>query len=229
LRALQSCLTLGCLRTVLTPLFYPHSISATSNTDLKPAYIQTIATNIKLLLIMKRLLLYTIKSIITNPAILGWGILFMLFWGIMGAYVEGPSLISQLSSSLKQAPTTIQHNTEQTVYLQYTSGWYADLVILSLSAIGTGVAFILYYQTGTLPYLIRYSKLTTTTYFTSLYSGNLIASFILEALLTAVTVYMFSNNGVGISATPSKIEIIILTILLSSIFFVYSRHSSTSL
>jgi len=144
----------------------------------------------------------------------------MLFWGVIGAYVEAPSFISQLSSSLKQVPTAIQHSIEQMAYLQYTSVWYVDLVILSLSSIGTGVAFILYYQTGTLPYLIRYSKLKTSTYFISIYSGNLIASLILEALLTAMTVYMFSNNSVGISVSPSKIEIIIPTILLGSIFFV---------
>jgi len=164
---------------------------------------------------MKRLLLYTIKSILTHPGVIGWGVLFVLFWDVAGAYLQAPSFIHQLPSSLQQFPS-IEHS----IYLQYTSTWYASLVILSLSSVAMGVAYILYYQTGTLPYLIRYSKLTTTTYFTSLYSGNLIASLILEALLTAVTVYMFSNNGIGISAIPSKIEIIILTILLSSIFFV---------
>ena len=138
----------------------------------------------------------------------------MLFWGIIGAYVQAPNFISKLPSSLKQA------GMEETVYLRFTSVWYATLIILSLSAIAVGIASILYYQTGTLPYLIRYSKLGASTYFASLYLGNLVASFILEALLTISVVYMFSNNGIGISATPSKLEIIIPTILLSSIFFI---------
>ena len=171
---------------------------------------------------MKRLFLYTIKQILMHPGVIGWGILFILFWGVIGAYIGGPQLVNQLlsSPSLKDAPATVQQSVEHMVYLQYTSGWYANLVIMSLSAIATGVASVLYYQTGTLPYLIRYSKLKTSTYFISTYSGNLIASLVLEALLTAVTVYMFSNNSVGITATPSKIKIIIPTILLGSIFFV---------
>jgi len=171
---------------------------------------------------MKRLLLYIIKSILTNPQLLGYGILFILFWGVIGAYVEAPSFIHQLSSSLSKdnVPTAIQNSIEQTAYLQYTSDWYADLVILSLSSIATGIASVLYYQTGTLPYLIRYSKLKASTYFTSLYSGTLIASFILEALLTVAVVFLFSNNGIGIAVTPSKVEIIILSIILASIFFI---------
>ena len=159
---------------------------------------------------MKRLLLFTVKSIITNPQLLGWGILFDLFWGVLGAYVMGPSYVKSLNLPSAE---------KQTAYLYYTSVWYADLVIMSLSAIATGIAFMLYYQTGTLPYLIRYSKLKTSTYFISMYSGSLMASFLLELLITATTVFMFSNS-VGISVTPSNIGIIMLTIILGSIFFI---------
>jgi len=165
---------------------------------------------------MKRLLLYTIKSVLTNPAIIGWGILFMLFYGIVGAYFEAPSFIHQLSSSPQQVSPAYQH----IEYLQYTSGWYTDLVIISLSSIATGIAFTLYYQTGTLPYLIRYSKLKISTFFTSIYSGNLIASLLLELLLTAVITLMFSNNGVGIGVSPSNVGILILAIVLGSLFLV---------
>jgi len=164
---------------------------------------------------MKRLLLYTIKQILTHPGIIGWGVLFVLFWDVAGAYFQAPSFIHQLPSYIQQFPS-IEHS----IYLQYTSTWYASLVILSLSSVAMGVAYMLYYQTGTLPYLIRYSKLTTTTYFTSLYSGNLIASLILELLLTVAATLMFSHNGVGITVTPSNIGIIILAIVLASIFII---------
>jgi len=163
---------------------------------------------------MKRLFLYTVKRTLTSPALLGWGILFALFWGVIAAFVGAPSFISQLSSF--HLPSAIEH----TEYLYYASGWYADLVILSLSAIATSVAVTLSYQTGTLPYLIRYSKLKTSTYFTSMYSGSLIASLILELLFTAIITLMFSYNGVGITVTPSNIGIIILAIILGSIFII---------
>ena len=68
-------------------------------------------------------------------------------------------------------------------------------------------------------FTVRYSKLKTSSYFTSMYSGNLIASFVLELLLTTVSALMFSHNGVGITVTPSKIGILILTIILASLFF----------
>ena len=158
---------------------------------------------------MKRLLLYTIKRILTSPQIIGFGVLFDLFWGVLGAYVMAPS---QFSHSLVAE--------EQSGYLYFTSVWYADLVIMSLSAIATSITFILYYQTGTLPYLIRYSKLKTSTYITSMYSGGLIASLILELLISVTTVLMFSYNGVGITVTPSNIGIMILAIILASIFFI---------
>jgi len=163
---------------------------------------------LKLLLLMKMLLLYTIKAILTNPQLLGWGILFDLFWGVMGAYVIAPHVFSDVPPSEKP-----------TAYLQYTSIWYADLVIMSLSAIAVSITMMLYYQTGTLPYLIRYSKLKTSTYFISMYSGSLIASLILELLITITTVLMFSNS-IGVAVTPSSIGIIMLTIILGSIFFI---------
>lgn len=47
---------------------------------------------------MKRLLLYTIESFLTAPQFWGWGILFVLFWGAIGAYFEALSFISQLLS-----------------------------------------------------------------------------------------------------------------------------------
>ena len=47
---------------------------------------------------MKRLLLYIVKSILTSPQIIGYGILFTLFWGVIGAYLEASSFISELSS-----------------------------------------------------------------------------------------------------------------------------------
>jgi len=169
---------------------------------------------------MKRLLLYTIKSILTHPGIIGWGVLFVLFWDVAGAYIQAPSFIKELSSALNQVPPEYQHSLEQTYYLRYASTWYASLVILSLSSVAIGVAYMLYYQTGTLPYLIRYSKLKISTYFTSLYSGNLIASLILELLLTAAATLMFSNNGLGMTVTPSNIGIIILAIVLASIFII---------
>ena len=161
---------------------------------------------------MKRLLLYTIKRTLVNSTMLSMAILFVLFWGVIIAYLEAPSFISQLQH--------VSLAFKNTVYLQYTSVWNASLVILSLSTIAVGIAYILYFQTGALPYLIRYTKLKASTYFASLYSGNLIASLILELLLIAIITLMFSHNGVGIAVTPSNIGIMILAIILGSIFFI---------
>jgi len=162
---------------------------------------------------MKRLFLHTIKGTLSHSQILG-SFIFVLVLALIVAYAMAPSFISQLSSS--HLSLTVKH----IEYLQYTSGWYAGLVILSLSFIATTVAFSLSYQTGTLPYLIRYSKLKISTYFISIYSGNLIALIILELLFTAITVVMFPYNGLGFTVTPSKIEIIILFIILSSMFII---------
>ncbi|BFI74450.1 hypothetical protein [Sulfurisphaera ohwakuensis] len=91
-----------------------------------------------------RLQIYLTRRLLTNPAVVGWGLLFMLFWAALGVFVESASLSSHLSIE---------------VYEFYTSSWYGVLVLLSFSSIGVSISYIIAYHTGSIPYLLRYSKM----------------------------------------------------------------------
>ncbi|QXJ29093.1 hypothetical protein J5U23_01962 [Saccharolobus shibatae B12] len=158
---------------------------------------------------MKRLFTYIVKRTLLNPNLIGWGILYIVFWGIIGAYIMAPGF-------LKEIPFT----NEKIIYQNYVAVWYSDLVILSLSALAVSIAFILFYQTGTLPYLLRYSKLKASTYVLSIYLGFLVVGLIIELLMTAVIPFMFSNNGTGIITYPSEIPTLIPILILGSLFFI---------
>ncbi|WP_338598460.1 hypothetical protein V6M85_07565 [Sulfolobus tengchongensis] len=158
---------------------------------------------------MRRFLIYIVKRLLLNPNLVGWGILYILFWGSIGAYLMAPSFI-------KQIPTAYISK----VYQSYVASWYADLVTLSLSALAVSVAFMLFYQTGTLPYLFRYSRLKESTYIVSVYSGTLIAGLAIELSLTGLISVIFSNNGIGITIYPHEFYILIPFILLANLFFI---------
>lgn len=108
----------------------------------------------------------------------------------------------------------------KTIYPNYVAAWYSDLVILSLSSLAVSVSYAIFYQTGTLPYLLRYSKLRADTYIISLYLGFLVVGLVIVLLMTAVIPFMFSNNGIGIITYPSQIHILIPISVLGSLFFI---------
>jgi len=148
-----------------------------------------------------RLLLYMVKRLITNPYNVGWSILFMLFWVLMGAYV--------LSSNV---PKIV--NAEKF----YTAAWAGVIELLVLSSSSMTLTIILNYQTGGLPHLLRYSKLTPTYYIASLYSSNLIMQ-IVYSLILIIAVYTTFSNHFGINLYPKNVLLIVITLVISSLFF----------
>ncbi|BCU69744.1 ABC transporter permease [Stygiolobus caldivivus] len=158
-----------------------------------------------------RLLNYTVKRLLTNPYILGWAVLFTALWAFMGAYIFS-SGITALKSSL--TPTLYQ----EAVYY-YTAGWAGGIVIFSLGAFSTTLTSVLFYQTGSLSHLFRYSKLTPTYYVIAIYVGSVIASTVIGGVLIALVYFMFSNEF-GFSVYPKSLVTLLPYILLSSFFFV---------
>ncbi|MEM1645261.1 MAG: hypothetical protein QXL96_05245 [Ignisphaera sp.] len=135
--------------------------------------------------------------------------IFVLFWSFLGAYII-------VGNFLKYIPQPYINE----VYPNYVAGWYADLIIISMSSIGVSIAYILYFQTGTLPYLFRYSKLTPSSYLASMYLGLISSSLIIELLLTLSVFLMFSNNGVGVIVAPANIPYILLSLILAGLFMI---------
>ncbi|BCU66752.1 hypothetical protein HS7_01890 [Sulfolobales archaeon HS-7] len=158
-----------------------------------------------------RLLYYLIRKLLTNPYVLGWSIAFTLFWVFMGAYVFSTD-IAYLNPSV---PLQYYH---ETVYY-YTAGWTGSIVLFSLGSFCTTLTSILYYQTGALSHLFRYSKLTPVYYLSSIYAGSVISSVVIGGLLTAIT-YMIFSNKFGFNVYPKALMTLLLYIVLSSVFLV---------
>ncbi|NON61471.1 hypothetical protein [Acidianus sp. RZ1] len=155
---------------------------------------------------MKKLVLYIVKRFLTSKPLIGWGILLTFFWIFVGAYLE--------SSSLNSVPTSIFKE----AYYTYTTNWFMFAIIYSLSALATTVSNTITYQTGSLPFLFKFGKLTPRKYLASVYVGVEIVSLVIGLLMTAFTTILFSTNGKGVFVYPANIPITILAILLAGFF-----------
>ncbi|MBB5254321.1 hypothetical protein [Sulfurisphaera ohwakuensis] len=150
-----------------------------------------------------RLQIYLTKRLLTNPYLIGWGILFMIFWAIIGAFVESGAIPSNLP---------------QEAYKFYTSGWYGVLVLLSFSAIGVGLTAFIRYHTGSIPYLLRYSRMKSADYISGITIASVITSLVYSLILLAIVDLLFSYHF-GFQISPANIPLILLTSLLAGLFF----------
>ncbi|WP_236752647.1 hypothetical protein [Acidianus sp. HS-5] len=139
------------------------------------------------------------KRLLLNPYAIGWGIAFMYFWIAMGAFIE--------SSSVPKS---------RAVY--YTAGWYGVIVLLSTSTFATSIAIMIYYQSGGLSFLTRFSKLTPKYYLLSLYFVMIVTTIIVSALM-AVGVISFFSYHFGETIEPKNWGLFILDMILSGIFY----------
>lgn len=146
-----------------------------------------------------RLIKFMVKALISSPAVIGWSILFTLFWLIMGAYI-------------------FSVNVPKPAALTYTASWFATCMVISISSFATSLSFTLNYQTGGLSHLFRYSKLTPKYYLVSAYVSSLICSFLLGLILMVCSIGMFSHRF-GLELVPKDVVTVFSAIILAAVFF----------
>ncbi|MEM3685154.1 MAG: hypothetical protein QXT39_05770, partial [Conexivisphaerales archaeon] len=111
---------------------------------------------------------YFLKSILSNRSLWGWGVIFMLFWLMLGVFV--------FSSSV---PVTAA--------LSYVSSYYGIISLFSFSTIAISISYTLYYGSSSLAYSFRYTKLTASTYFLSLLGASSIMAIVMSTIMLAAT------------------------------------------
>ncbi|BAB66096.1 hypothetical protein [Sulfurisphaera tokodaii] len=151
-----------------------------------------------------RLQIYLTKRLLTNPTLVGWGLLFMLFWAALGAFVESASIPSHLPIE---------------DYEFYTSSWYGLLVLLSFSSIGVSLSYSIAYHTGSIPYLLRYSKMKAYDYIFGLTIAGVVTSVVYSLILLAVVDLFFSQHF-GLQMRPANIPLIVVSSLFAGLFFI---------
>ncbi len=121
---------------------------------------------------------YFLKSLLKNKNIWGWGILFMLFWIFMGAFVFGTNF------------------PDQKIYFVYNASiWFGLLGLVSTSTMATSVAYSIYYGNSSLAYGFRFTTLKPSGYITSFAISTSIIGGMLSAFMLLFTFLLFSYKS----------------------------------
>jgi len=118
---------------------------------------------------------YLLKSIITNRSLWGWGVIFMLFWLLLGVFVFSTSVPKQMIA-----------------ILSYASSYYGTITLFSFSTIAISISYTLYYGSSALAYSFRYTRLTPLAYFLSLLGAASVMATIMSAIMLSATYALFS-------------------------------------
>jgi hypothetical protein len=141
------------------------------------------------------------KTLLTNRALWGWGVLFMIFWLIIGGLVESKGLPSG----------------DHAVALSYTASWYGLINLFSLSSLAISIAYSLIYSTHSLAYSFRYTKLKPSTYLINLVASSLIMGVVLSVIMLLSTYAIFTYK-LGASVAPVNTVLIVPIAALGGVF-----------
>lgn len=116
------------------------------------------------------------KALLTNRALWGWGVAFMVFWLVIGGFVE--------STGLPKG--------DQAAALSYTASWYGLINLFSLSSLAISIAYSLMYSTHSLAYSFRFTKLKPSSYLINVVASSLIMGVVLSIIMLLSTYAIFS-------------------------------------
>lgn len=144
---------------------------------------------------------YFLKSIVSNKSLWGWGVLFMVFWLVLGAFVfaNGSLLNSERAA------------------LAYTSSYYGEISLFSFSSLAITISYTIYYGSSSLAYGFRYTRLSPSKYFFSLMGASSVMASIMSVMMMIITYMMFSER-LGYNLFPSDLPGTIAISALSGAF-----------
>ncbi|MFP3205206.1 MAG: ABC transporter permease [Metallosphaera yellowstonensis] len=145
--------------------------------------------------------LYVAKRLITTPYLLFWAVIFVTLIDVMGAFLE--------SREVPHIPEAEE---------LYVSSWFGISIIMSYGSAFTSLAFMVSYQTGSLPHLFRYSKMTPSQYLSGVVLGSVILSVVLGTYMLFLVYALFSSSF-NTTFLPKDLPLAYLTFLLSGVFF----------
>lgn len=149
---------------------------------------------------MTRYLQMNAKSLLTNPYILFWSILFIEFWVLMWAYIFG-NYIPQVEEAVRI----------------YTATAYGNLLMLSLSGASVTIASSLLYSSKSIRYVTKYTKLSPSRFLLENLASSLIALLAISAVMfISVTGVFFARFGLVIM--PVDTIGLSFSIFLSTLF-----------
>ena len=138
---------------------------------------------------------YTRRAL-TNPYLWFWGVVFMAFWFVLGAYVFSGGLADTRKAEVV-----------------YTSAWFAVIALFSLTTLAMSIATSITYGTSALAYGFRYTRLTPSGYALSLLAAAGVMALVLGLLMALIVSGLFSlhfGRGIFPANLPGMIGVCVL-------------------
>lgn len=141
-----------------------------------------------------------IRATLTNGSLWFWGIVFMAFWFVLGAYVFSGGLVP-----------------DHTAEVAYTSAWFSVIALFSLTTLAMSIATSVTYGTSALAFGFRYTRLTPTGYALSLMAAAAAMALVLSFIMAGVVSGLFSAHF-ATSIAPADWPAIVGTSVLAGAF-----------
>ncbi len=149
---------------------------------------------------MTKYLWMNAKSLLTNPYLLFWSILFIEFWVFMWAYVFG-NYVPQIEEAVRF----------------YTATAFGNLLMLSLSAAAITIASTLLYGSKSIRYITKYTKLSPARFLIENFASALIVLLIISVVMFLSVAGLFYVKF-GFAIMPANAAGLSLSILLGAVF-----------
>ncbi len=140
------------------------------------------------------------RATLTNRSLWFWGVVFMAFWFVLGAYVFSGGL-----GATRAAETG------------YTSAWFAVIAVFSLTTLSMGIASSMTYGTSALAFGFRYTRLTPGRYALSLLAAAAVMGLVLGVVMLTLVAGVFSLRF-GTALLPADPAAVVGASLLAGAF-----------
>ena len=123
---------------------------------------------------------YYVKSLFLSRETIFWSIVFVIFWLFMGAYL--------FSRGISKDVVTFYE-----FKIGYTSTWYGVAGTFSLASLCVSLCYYFLFTTSSLPYLMRYCKISISLFFLQIIFGTFLYASFLSAILMLCTYGIYSH------------------------------------
>ena len=152
-------------------------------------------------------LAYRVRSLILNPSVIAWSILFVLFWVFMWVYVFGNELASFKGEVWYESAVK-----------SYVAVMYSSLGIVSMGSVAVALTGSNAVMASSIRYVTRFTRLTST----RLLIKDLSASILVFSTVTATIVassILLSWHRYGVLVVPEKPLPLVMVLLMLGLFF----------
>jgi hypothetical protein len=142
------------------------------------------------------------KSLLTNPSLIIWSILFIEFWVFMWAFVFGGS------SGIPPAEEAVR---------AYTALGYGNLLMLSLSGACATIANALLYSSRSVRFVTKYTKLSPARFLIE----NLLSSLVVLLTISGImfiSVFLMFSSKFGMFPLPANPGGLVFSTFIGTLF-----------